>query len=210
MSLRKLWLFLNFLSPIFPIFGVGLISYFTSKAIPEQIAHFLLGAQKELRDAFLQNMIHAIILFCCAYRKPGTKYLTFSIVCICFSLAFLIYSVGSTQTSISLLKMTHGSIETIQAMYAFQVFMLSLGLIYLPLAYLSLRLRQDNKQAQFNQVLAHPVYSTAFQSLRSTSDAAELRDKYGELVRKHPEIACYLKRVYKEALSKYAIYTETT
>ena len=194
MSQKKLWSFFNFAIPIsFLFFGKFIPS---TQGVPDQIAQLLMQIKRDFAAGFVFGLINAFILFRCAYRKPGTKYLTFCLFCSCVAIPCAIYSIGSHQTVISVLKNAHAAPETIQIFYTIRMLTICPLLMQLVFAYLSLKLRQYNKQLQFEELLTIPTYQALFQTLQTTSDATELKTKYREWLVKHP--GNYL--VHKESL----------
>lgn len=134
----------------------------------------------------LFHFIFSLALIPCAYKKPGTRLLTYCIFCeIVFGIPLSMLVIILSHT-IPQLDITHfGSLY----------FILLMEIVFI---FLSIKLRKINKKSQLEQILANSEYHTLFQHMQAATSQEDLCLRYSEATKKSPEIAWHIKRAFKE------------
>ncbi|NGX48297.1 MAG: hypothetical protein K1000chlam3_01688 [Chlamydiae bacterium] len=201
-SIKRYWLIILLVKLTLPII-IPTWAFSSLKSNP------LLSTNKELLEegakilggfsifGTLIGIICSIIIFYCAYKKPGTVLLTITLISAIWYIPYEFYSLGTLQTSKLLLK-NMNMFQFAPLLSIIQAYSFVTILIDLFWYYLCFNLRKINKNIQINQILGTPIYQTALQGMQAAINSQELETKYSEAVRNNPQISWYLKKIYKE------------
>ncbi len=204
-SIKKIHFSLLLLISLLPLVFV----FFYSKYYPELLAHnseFKKECVDEIWNGLWTLLLGLPIVYFCAYKKPGTRWLTLSVwttiggfllrlfswVFILLVLAFLPPAreqIYSQFTSLSALRVTDIVIST-----AISV----LFLIY------SLKLLRKNKTFQYQEAFKLPANRSVFARFKAVSSEQELKSLTTELKGQFPEISKMIRwksRLRKKKLS---------
>ena len=149
---------------------------FENKALYDSIGE----CAASLTMQFLFCIIGSLILYFCAYRKPGTRILTYSLFCQCLAIPYRIYSLGGMQASILILNKIHAPEVIASFLSKLQFALLLPILVSIAWTFFSFKLRRINKKIQLDRILAIPKYHAVFQHLHAATSIEELHSKYGE------------------------------
>lgn len=146
----------------------------------------------------VETVIVTIIAYFCAYRKPGTRFLTFLIITSILYIPYSLYALGQEAFAIKILIKAEVS-EKIVSFFRSGLF-LGFTTLILCIGWLitSIQLRKQNKQKQMIELSLVPEYSQLFESIRTSEDLNTLEEAYGKSVRVHPEIAGHAKHIAKK------------
>lgn len=165
------------------------------------IPFFIDQSLSELRDGyqaiFFGSSINGVILYFCAYKKSGTRWLTSTIVC---HNVGIVYSIAQEFAAVLLLSKVWGKLEVAQKNDIFVLIGHSMAVNALSIVFVffSIKLRKLNKKIQLRKILLNATYQALFEKIKAISDEKELDSEYGKGVQSYPEIAGHLKTTYKK------------
>ena len=175
-EIRKKWLWLT-------------ISANTIFLILSIITHFLFKEWEEMGvELFmlLFELIPIYLMYRWAYKKPGTKFLTFNIVTgILIGPISLIYFLFDLRWELKL------------------NFLISLPVYYMWLHY-SYLLRKTNRKIRQERLQLNPEYVNGIKLLQESKNAADLKIRFLQLVRENPAIKFEIKKDFKKLKKSFA------
>lgn len=198
-TIKRCWLEISLAYSILALAGV-IFLFFELKNINDPVAQKLSLLIDASISHFFSFILNFLILYFCAYKKPGTRLLTMSIFFDSFNILYKVYRFREFQNVLNAMTSQATVIPegVISFFQTFKLIILSLFLLSIFRLFFSFKLRQANKTALFNRMLTVPEYSKAFLSLSEASDYKDLYERYGKSVRENPEIAGHLKKAFKE------------
>lgn len=205
-TIRKGWLWSLIIGVICPLVNVAvLINILKASSSPSELfVDTISGAIANSVMGFVWGSLFAFLLFRCAFKKPGTRLLSFFIFSCWVSIIYFIYYLGQTASLSSMFKLVNQ-----QEMSYFKNLFLKLRtlgvlntLASLTVAYFSWKLWKLNKQEQLRVLLASPTYQSVFEEIGSAEVVDTLTESYSKWVQTYPEIAWHLKRQYKKRLEQ--------
>lgn len=174
-AIRKKWLFFLILNVLF-IISTSLIEVDFSK---EKIISAALAI------IFFSSSFY--IMYHCAYKKMGTKWLTFS----------LVLNVICLPMGLGILFMEE--IDLITKIIQLMTIPLTFGYIFY-----SNKLRRVNKKISKEKLLLIPEYVENLQILKSATSKEDLKLRFAKIVREDPAISFLIKKDYKRLKKSFA------
>lgn len=185
---RKKWLILTFIISFFPLI-LPIISYGITK---NSVLEVNAKVPPELFASLIQSILFSYLIIYCAYKKFGTRYLTFNIAM--FPLYFLtifpwnLYIIFKTGEEMPLLSKLISSGEQLCTAFFYLYWFLT-----------SIQLRKINKEIQCRLVMSNPEYQEGINLFRHATDLNDLNEKFYVLASKHPgQLVVALDKVYQE------------
>lgn len=198
---QKLYILMTALFLIYKIQALSLIEQsIETKTLLENTTPLIIS----LFILFFPSSILAFILYACSYRKPGTKFLTFFLVCAFLYIPRSIYSMIELNSLLNLFTNIEFSEHPISILYNIEhIIFISLGFIStIAFLVLSFKLIDINKKKKIDSLNLIQEYQNLFQHMQTSTNSEELYLRYGECVRKYPQFASLFKKVYKEKNSQ--------
>jgi hypothetical protein len=157
------------------------------------IVFFTLGSQQEAAGsgAWMDRAAESIIglflyylVFARAFKKPGTLLLSWFILGVVFDLVTFLYK-----------QRTFGILNSFSTLTSSLILLCKCNIA--AWGFFSFKLRRVNKTLQFQTARSCPEHLKIFESLEAEDNLERLHNTYCEGVRKHPQIANHLKKVFK-------------
>jgi len=156
---------------------------------------------------FVFSSLGAYIYYRCAYKKPGTALLSFTLFSFVLYVPFLLFN--NAKQIFEIIGMGKIAAEYPEAL----LFSYILGFVFCLnfvselidccWIYYSFKLRKINKVLQAENILQVPEFKLIIESMEAAANQEDLNMVYGKEASKYPQISWYVKKRYNEMLANF-------